>query len=304
MKANPKISVLMAVYNGQTYLAEAIESILQQTWRDFEFIIINDASTDATPHILHTYAQQDERIYLFENPHNLGLTKSLNLGLGLAEGDYIARQDADDVSLPERFEKQLHYFETHPQTVLVSANADIINAQGDKVGALRRAEAPPVVKFLLRFYNHIGAHSAVMFKNNLAHYDETRRFSQDYELWLRLSQCGEIAILPDVLLQIRQHEQNISHQHQSEQIRQSRADSRHALGEKISAEELELLLQFWLEPFPAPHFAPQIQHLLAQVGGDDPTMHDYIQARWRAWLRSVSLRRQPWGKLRLAWYSR
>ena len=101
----PKVSVVMSVHNGSHYLHEAVESILNQTFTDFEFITIDDFSTDSSWEILTKYADQDQRIKLFKNEENLGLTKSLNKGLKLAQGDYIARQDADDVSLPERFEK-------------------------------------------------------------------------------------------------------------------------------------------------------------------------------------------------------
>ncbi|PSO83704.1 MAG: hypothetical protein BRC41_11810, partial [Cyanobacteria bacterium QH_9_48_43] len=101
-----KISVVMPVYNGANYIREAVESILNQTFTDFEFIVIDDCSTDRSWEILTKYANQDQRVKLFKNEENLGVTKSLNKGLKLAQGDYIARQDADDVSLPERFEKQ------------------------------------------------------------------------------------------------------------------------------------------------------------------------------------------------------
>ncbi|HSQ49873.1 MAG TPA: glycosyltransferase family 2 protein, partial [Nitrospiraceae bacterium] len=101
------MTVLMSVYNGQQYLSEAIESVLHQAYGDFEFIIVDDGSADASGDILRTYAARDSRVVLLRHEHNMGLTKSLNEGLSIAQGVYLARQDADDVSLPGRFEKQV-----------------------------------------------------------------------------------------------------------------------------------------------------------------------------------------------------
>ena len=107
----------MPVYNGERYLRESIESILGQTFTDFEFILINDASTDSSAQIIQSY--EDSRIRITNNSTNIGLTRSLNMALGLAEGEYIARQDDDDISLPERFEKQMKYFKEHPETAAI-----------------------------------------------------------------------------------------------------------------------------------------------------------------------------------------
>src|SRR5688572_1551532 len=121
----PVISVLMSVYNGASYLPESVESILAQTFTDFEFIIIDDCSVDETPQILNTYAQGDSRIRIIRNPENKGLTASLNIGLAEAQGKYVARQDADDISLPQRFEKQIQSLEGNPKSVLASSNIGI-----------------------------------------------------------------------------------------------------------------------------------------------------------------------------------
>src|SRR5436305_623407 len=110
----PPISVVMAVYNSASVVADAIESILQQTFRDFEFIIVDDGSTDSTGEVLRDYAERDVRIKLYTQ-ENCGLIASLNRACRLAKGRYIARMDADDISLPPRFEKQFHYLESHPE---------------------------------------------------------------------------------------------------------------------------------------------------------------------------------------------
>ena len=110
----PMVSVLMAVYNAEKYLTEAVESILVQTFADFEFLIIDDGSVDGSAAILEDYAESDERVKVIHNSENLGLTKSLNIGLKLTQGKFIARIDADDVAVPERFEKQITFMDDHP----------------------------------------------------------------------------------------------------------------------------------------------------------------------------------------------
>src|SRR6266498_4162605 len=113
----PLVTVLMSVYNGERYLSEAIDSIINQTFADFEFVIINDGSTDSSREIINAY--RDPRIRLVDNSQNIGLPKSLNLGLALARGEYVARQDADDISHPTRFEKQVEYLDDHGEVVVL-----------------------------------------------------------------------------------------------------------------------------------------------------------------------------------------
>ena len=117
----PRISVIMPAYNAEKYIREAIDSILAQTYTDFEFIIIDDASTDATASIVESYS--DERIRFFRNEHNMGVANTLNRGLDLAVGEYIARMDSDDISLPERFAKQVEFMDTHTDVIVCGSNA-------------------------------------------------------------------------------------------------------------------------------------------------------------------------------------
>src|SRR5688572_25740567 len=118
--APPTVSVVMTVYNTERYVREAVESILGQTFRDFEFIIIDDGSTDSAPAILREYADRDPRIRLVSRP-NTGIVRAANEGIALARGNYLARMDSDDVALPHRFEKQVRYLNEHPACVLVGA---------------------------------------------------------------------------------------------------------------------------------------------------------------------------------------
>ncbi len=147
MSENPKVSVIMSVYNGDKYLREAIESILNQTFTDFEFIIVNDGSTDNSLEIIESY--DDERIKTINNKKNIGLTKSLNKALKFAKGKYIARQDADDVSLPNRFEKQVEYLDSHPEVALVGTSVYLIDENGKIIGK-RIAFAKPRIKDLFK----------------------------------------------------------------------------------------------------------------------------------------------------------
>ncbi len=315
-----RISVVMSVYNGERYLAQAINSILNQTYTDFEFIILDDCSTDSTTQILQTYT--DTRLKIVRNPQNLGLTKSLNLGLQMAQGDYIARQDADDISMPTRLAEQVEFLDAHPEIVLVSGNIEQIDADGKKIGFLNRAAPSDWVRWYMLFYNHVSGHSQVMFRRAAAlqvgGYNEERRYSQDYELWLKLLTLGEIAMLPRTWLQWRTHGANISTQKFAEQENLSLRDSQHALS-TLLGRELELtrvahLRGFWLEPFPPVADSARIHTLIQEIyGGFSPSLFTErgqggevttaIAERFFRWARSVSIRRNPLDKLRLWSYA-
>jgi hypothetical protein len=318
----PPVSVLMAVHNGEAYLAEAIQSILNQTFTDFEFIILDDASTDQTPNILKGFARHDHRITLLENPTNLGLTRSLNKGLVICRGDYIARMDADDISLSHRLSEQIAYLDQHPDAVMVTGHYHLIDDQGDLLGTLRRNPDAILVAWGMMFFNYVGGHGQVMFRRQpvlgLGGYNESRRYSQDYELWLRLMSQGKIAIVPRVWSKIRIHNQNVSRQHAAEQEHISLEDSQNAVrqhtGITIDLADLAMLRAFWLEPFPCPSQASLVQHHLQNLSRaflsrytDHPAasrqLRHAIGERFIAWTRSVSLRRNPRRKLQLAGYA-
>lgn len=199
----------MSVYNGEKYLREAIDSILNQTFSDFEFLIIDDASTDMTPKILQSY--DDPRIKIVRNIENLGLTKSLNIGLKEAKGDYIARMDADDISLPERFEKQVAFLDSHPDVALVGTSAMIIDSNGTIKGTSISLSNPQHRDFVKG--NRI-THGSVMIRREIMEssggYDEFFRRCQDFALWLKISKVRTIYNLPDILYQLRIHKDSVS----------------------------------------------------------------------------------------------
>jgi glycosyltransferase involved in cell wall biosynthesis len=218
MKKIPKVSVVMSVYNVEKYLSEAVESILKQTFKDFEFLIINDGSSDSSAEILKAY--NDPRIEIIDNKKNIGLTRSLNKGLRLARGEYIARQDADDISLPRRIEKQVDFLNTKPEYGLVGC-------WNYRIGANNKIEKKvtfytdhnDIVSMLL-IKNHF-VHSSVMFRKEciekLGGYDDDLKFSQDYDLWLRIAEHYKVANLGEFLHYWRYEKHGISHKMSREQ---------------------------------------------------------------------------------------
>ncbi len=196
----------MSVFNGQRYLAEAIESILYQTWTDFEFLIINDGSTDNSRDIILSF--NDHRIRLIDRARRIGLTKSLNHGLQLSQGELVARQDADDKSYPRRLERQVKFLETHSQVVLVGTNARAIDEKGEPRNTdLRTPSGLPAIRWYLMFQNPF-IHSTIMFRKKvilekLGGYDESFSRAQDYELWSRTARDFTVENVPEILLDHR-----------------------------------------------------------------------------------------------------
>jgi glycosyltransferase involved in cell wall biosynthesis len=246
MNKIPKVSVIMSVYNGATYLQEAIDSILNQTFKDFEFIIINDCSTDRTEEILLDYASQDDRIVLINNEQNLGLTRSLNKGLSIAKGELIARQDADDISLPDRLEQQVAYLDSNPETVFISTGVQGIDATGKETWVYTPTQDEISLRWHLLFRNPI-RHSTVMWRNEpiaqqVGGYDPAFIYSQDYDLWVRIAEKFTIQTLPLILVKLRWHKNSITltKLNQQDQLATAIAHKgiqRYFLNQSISLEE-------------------------------------------------------------------
>ena len=201
---NPKVSVVMSVYNGEKYLREAIESILNQTFTDFEFIIINDGSTDRTGEILSNY--NDSRMVIREQG-NKGLAQSLNRGIRKSRGQYIARMDADDISNAERLEKQVSFLDTHPEYVMVGTNAMVMDKDGVMLYETNLSRNDEEIRVFLNSGNPF-YHGSVMFRRDAVLkaglYDETVvQYFEDYLLWHKLAVLGKMANFPDVLYYYR-----------------------------------------------------------------------------------------------------
>jgi glycosyltransferase involved in cell wall biosynthesis len=214
----PRVSVLMAVYNGEKYLPEAINSILTQSFTDFEYLIVDDGSTDHSLEIIESY--QDPRIKIISNPHNIGLTRSLNKGLNLARGEYVARMDSDDISLPERLAKQVAYMDAHPDVGVCGTWAKDIDSRGFVTG-LRET---PVGKELEHDYwrpSPIIHPSAIIRRSHLngLRYHEQIRYAQDFDLWLRIRAKHKLGNLPQHLLLYRVHQESITLSQRDDQLR-------------------------------------------------------------------------------------
>ena len=206
---SPLVTVLMPVYNGEKYLCEAIESILNQTFTDFEFLIIDDASTDESVQIVKNY--KDNRIHLIENDQNLGQAGTMNRGLHLARGKYIARMDQDDVSLSSRLRKQIDYMEHNFQ---VGVCGTWIKYIGYKDNVLNLETRDHLIKIRL-LTNQSLAHPTVMIRKRVLddynlHYDGRYSPAEDYDLWVRMSEYCSFTNLPEPLVRYRLHQNQSS----------------------------------------------------------------------------------------------
>jgi len=211
-KYPPIISVILPVFNGEDHLAECIESILHQTYTNFEFIIVDDASTDNTPKILKKYSRQDERIKIITNLVNQKQTISANIACKNAVGKYLARMDADDIALPIRFEKQFAFLETNPITGIVGSWTDIISDNGQILGQWKTSAKHEVLIWDLLFGASF-AHSSVMIRKDSIEQVGFYQLSQaeDYDLWSRISRIASIANIPEVLQQKRVWDGQLAH---------------------------------------------------------------------------------------------
>lgn len=213
---NPSVSVIMGVYKEPLeWIRQAVDSILSQTFSDFEFIILLDNPNYVEGlNLLKEYESKDNRIVIVCNDENIGLTKSLNKGLALARGKYIARMDADDISLPNRFEYQFSFMEEHPNVIVLGTNIKYIGRKSLVKGNDSIKFDNSSIRAQMIMVNCI-AHSSVfirscVLKDNHIKYDESYRQSQDYRLWELLSPYGDFAVLPDKLLKYRVSDQQIT----------------------------------------------------------------------------------------------
>jgi glycosyltransferase involved in cell wall biosynthesis len=201
---HPKVSILMPVYNVQDYVAEAIESILNQTFTNFELIVLDDFSTDNTAVIARSYL--DKRIIYHLNESNLGLANNLNVGLRMAKGEYIARMDGDDISLPSRLEVQTYFLDNHPDIDLCSCALEMF---GQETQVWIRESNPEQVKITMLFYSPV-LHATSVFrkesflKYNL-YYNQDAFPAEDYELWSRAVFYCQLVNIPDILYKYRIH---------------------------------------------------------------------------------------------------
>ena len=214
---NPRVTVLMPVFNREEYLKEAIESILGQTYRDFEFIIIDDGSKDRSLEIIKSF--KDERIKTLINQKNLGISASLNRGLEIARGAYVAGMHSDDISLPQRLEKQVRFMDRNPEIGVCGTWLEFF---GERGGTLKHPSDPEEIKAGMLFYPFI-CHAAVIlrretFKRFNLSYDTEYKCTEDYELWTRAIRHFNFSNIQDALYKYRIHFSQISNLHKDTQM--------------------------------------------------------------------------------------
>lgn len=208
----PKVSVIMPAYNAEKYIAEAIDSILNQTFTDFEFIIIDDGSTDRTKEIILKY--DDPRIMYLCNERNMGISYTLNRGLDAAKGEYIARMDADDISLPERFSKQVKYMDDHPQIGVLGV-ATIEFGEGIEKEEKQYCVSNPKNAKASLFFSTCLAHPTVMIRaavlrEHQLRYESAYDGTEDYLLWWKIAHYAELCVLDEALFKYRIHQKQIT----------------------------------------------------------------------------------------------
>lgn len=239
----PMISVLMPVYNAEKFLREAIDSILGQTYTDFELIIINDGSFDQSRNIIYSY--NDKRIKIIENEKNSGLIFSLNRAIDNASGKYIARMDADDISMPDRFEKQITFLESHSDIALLGSSAIIIDESGKEKKVANVIEASHLI-FTQLFFESPFFHPSVMGRTSVFRefrYNDNYYLAEDYYLWSQIAMKYKLSNLNEPLIKYRHHTESISRckaQQQQDCVKKIYAFHLANLGvENITGEQLQ-----------------------------------------------------------------
>ena len=225
MKNSPLISVVMPVFNSERYLAQAIESILDQTFSDFEFLIFDDGSTDGSAEIIESYAVKDPRILAKFSPMNMGYVTHLNDGIVLARGSYLARMDSDDVALPRRLEVQKEFLDRHPGIGVVGSSSIRMDEDGRELGLSKRHAAPSYL-FWQSFFTNPMAHPTVMYRktifDSVEGYRESKIPAEDYDLWTRVLASWHLANVEEPLLKYREHNNSVSVLRREMQLRNSR----------------------------------------------------------------------------------
>lgn len=279
-----RVSVLMSCYNAERWLSSAIESVLAQTFQDFEFILINDGSNDNTWALIQSYYNKDHRIVPINKP-NSGLADSLNQGIKIAQGQWIARLDADDICLPNRLELQLQFADQNPNIVLLGGSFYEIDEHGQTVKINHYPTNHDTLVRNLERLQRFFPHSSAFYKRSAIQqigggYNTRIKRAEDWDLWLRLSEIGEIACLDQTIVHIRKHADQISlHQSGSRQKYDACAGS--------------------------------ICHFIRQTGNGDPSMHTNEQywldfMRWvekRVDEENVITKREVWNHARSVYFS-
>jgi glycosyltransferase involved in cell wall biosynthesis len=238
----------MCVHNGARHLSEALQSMAGQTFTDYEFIIVDDCSTDGSTERLQAAAQGDKRIRIHQLGKNVGLTRALNYGLGMAKGRYIARIDDDDRCHADRLRRQFEYLEAHPDHMAIGCGYRVIDDQGRTVRVVKEPLDDWQIRWLGGF-NPPAPHPTYFFRRlapdgSALRYDESFRTAQDFDLWSRMTEMGKTAVLAEVLVDYRRHARAITVRNRAVQAKNCQITGRRNLARRFSKQEMDLL-----EPF-------------------------------------------------------
>ncbi len=223
-RSTPRVSVIIPVFNGETYLAEAVESVLTQTLEELELVAVDDCSRDGSRAILEGFARADPRVRLLANEKNLGISAALNRGWRAARAPYIARLDADDVSLPDRLARQVDFLDAHPSVAVVGGAAVIIDVNGRRTSTMRFPTASRTIRSTLLRHNCLAHPSVTLRRAALEEVGGYRLANvEDYDLWLRISERFDLANLSDPVILYRVHPGQLSFLVLEERVRQALA---------------------------------------------------------------------------------
>lgn len=240
------VSFILPVHNAARYIKETIDSVLNQTYTNFELIIINDASKDGSDSLIKKY--DDPRINYFENKNNLGLIKTLNFGISKANGEYIARIDADDTCAPDRLAQQVELLQKRNEIDLVGTHFNLIDSEGKHIGISHFPTEAIDIHYLLNFYCPI-AHPSVMFRKEVfirnGQYDENDVHIEDFALWKRISTGENVYNLPVRLVNIRKHDSNITVSNRNSHVNRTIQFLEKGWSINFTSEEFSLLKQAW-----------------------------------------------------------
>lgn len=264
------ITVLMPVYNAEAYLAQAVDSILAQTFTDFELLVINDGSTDGSAALLESYT--DPRIRVLHNPQNLKLIATLNRGIPLAKGKYIVRMDADDIALPDRLQKQWEFMETHPEVGICGTWYESFDETGT-LGQVRYAADHDTICLKHLYQMHLSHGTAIIRKEVLEKhallFDPSYTHAEDYELFTRMAAYTRLANLPFVSYRVRHHADEVSKKFADVQKANSqrvRLREFNRLGVDITTEQLAAYIRLAQQEYTAVQLPPTgVEALLADM---------------------------------------
>lgn len=263
--SQPKVTVLLPVYNGERYIAETIQSVLNQSFSDFELLIINDGSTDNTKSIVHGFA--DSRIRIIDNDVNRKLIATLNRGLNLAQGEYIARIDADDACLPNRLNLQVNFLDQHPDYGMVGGGMNVFREYNKSIRFRKARQGYEELKCQLLLQNTFNHPTVMIRRSVLEKYDlkyENFPHAEDYDLWIRLTEKAPCDNLSEALILYRHHEDQVSNKYNTVQAESVKTIHRR-LFDQLSLPYDDKLIElhyriFIQQPVYSLNFAEEVYH--------------------------------------------